>query len=48
MEKAILLAVAASLCIATSSVCQRMGARNSPAAGFDAGLVLRLARQPSC
>jgi drug/metabolite transporter (DMT)-like permease len=46
MEKAILLAVAASLCIATSSVCQRMGARNSPAAGFDAGLVLRLARQP--
>ena len=30
MEKAILLAVAASLCTATSSVCQRKGARSSP------------------
>jgi drug/metabolite transporter (DMT)-like permease len=46
MEKAILLAVAASLCIATSSVCQRKGARSSPAAGFDLRLVFRLARQP--
>jgi len=46
MEKAILLAVTASLCTATSSVCQRMGARSSPAAGFDLRLVFRLARQP--
>ena len=46
MEKAILLAVAASLCTGTASVCQRMGAKGSPAAGFDAGLVVRLARQP--
>ena len=46
MEKAILLAVTASLCTATSSVCQRRGARNSPAAGLDLWLVFRLARQP--
>ena len=46
MEKAILLAVTASLCTATSSVCQRMGARSSPVAGFDLRLVFRLARQP--
>jgi len=46
METAILLAVAASLCTATSSVCQRMGAKSSQATGFDAGLVFRLARQP--
>jgi hypothetical protein len=46
METAILLAVAASLCTATSSVCQRMGAKTSQATGFDAGLVFRLARQP--
>ena len=46
MEKAILLAVTASLCTATSSVCQRIGARSSPAAGFDLWLVVRLARQP--
>src|SRR5439155_1446737 len=45
METAILLAVAASLCTATASVCQRAGARNTgPAAGFDARLILRLAR----
>ena len=47
MEKAILLAVAASLCTATSSVCQRIGARSSPAADFDPRLVFRLARQPA-
>ena len=48
MEKAILLAVAASLCTATASVCQRAGARNTgPAAGFDARLIFRLARQPA-
>ena len=46
METAILLAVAASFCTATSSVCQRMGAKSSPTTGFDAGLVFRLARQP--
>jgi drug/metabolite transporter (DMT)-like permease len=46
METAILLAVAASLCTATSSVCQRMGAKSSQPAGFDAGLMFRLARQP--
>ena len=46
METAILLAVAASLCTAASSVCQRMGAKTSQPAGFDAGLMFRLARQP--
>ena len=47
METAVLLAVAASLCTATASVCQRAGARNTgPAAGFDARLIVRLARQP--
>src|SRR5258708_2209723 len=48
MDKAVLLAVAASLCPATASVCQRAGARNTgPAAGFDARLMVRLARQPA-
>jgi drug/metabolite transporter (DMT)-like permease len=48
MEKAVLLAVAASLCTATASVCQRAGARNTgPASGFDARLIVRLARQPA-
>ena len=46
MEKAILLAVAASFCTATASVCQRLGARRYEKAGFDVGLVFRLARQP--
>jgi drug/metabolite transporter (DMT)-like permease len=46
METAVLLAVAASLCTATASVCQRMGARSSEPAGFDAWLVFRLARRP--
>jgi drug/metabolite transporter (DMT)-like permease len=46
MEKAILLAIAASFCTATASVCQRIGARRHELAGFDAGLVFRLARQP--
>jgi drug/metabolite transporter (DMT)-like permease len=46
MEKAILLAVAASLCTAMSSVCQRQSARSSQTAGFDLWLVFRLARQP--
>ena len=46
MGTAILLAVAASLCTATASVCQRIGARSSESAGFDVWLVLRLARRP--
>jgi hypothetical protein len=46
MEMAILLAVAASLCTATASVCQRIGARSSETARFDVWLVFRLARQP--
>ena len=46
MGTAILLAVAASLCTATSSVCQRMGAKSSQTSGFNAGLLFRLARRP--
>jgi hypothetical protein len=48
MDKAILLAVAASLCTATASVCQRKGAvsAGTGAAGFDIRLVFRLARHP--
>jgi drug/metabolite transporter (DMT)-like permease len=46
MYTAILLAVAASLCTATSSVCQRMGAKSSQTSGFDAWLLFRLARRP--
>jgi drug/metabolite transporter (DMT)-like permease len=46
MEKAIPFALAASVCTATSSVCQRLGARNSMPAGFDFWLIFRLARRP--
>ena len=46
MEKAILLAVAASVCTATASVCQRLGARSTGTAGFDVWLLFRLARRP--
>jgi drug/metabolite transporter (DMT)-like permease len=47
MGKAILLAIAASFCTATSSVCQRLGARDAATtAGFDIGLIFRLARRP--
>src|SRR5580700_1004907 len=46
METAILLAVGASLCTATASVCQRLGARSSEPASFDVRLVFRLARRP--
>ena len=46
MEKAILFAIAASLCTATSSVCQRLGARSNDAAKLDVWLLFRLARQP--
>jgi hypothetical protein len=47
MGTAILPAIAASLCTATSSVCQRLGARDAvTSAGFDIGLIFRLARRP--
>ena len=47
MEKAFLLAVAASFCTATASVAQRQGARSVPTTGgFDMRLILRLARRP--
>jgi drug/metabolite transporter (DMT)-like permease len=46
MDKAILLAIAASLCTATSSLCQRKGARDQQTPGFDVRLIFRLARQP--
>ena len=47
MEKAILLAVAASFCTATASIAQRQGARQvRTLGGFDIGLIVRLARRP--
>lgn len=46
METAILLAVAASVCTATASICQRKGAMGTETSGFDIWLVLRLARRP--
>jgi drug/metabolite transporter (DMT)-like permease len=46
MEKAILLALAASFCTATASVCQRLGAQTTQVKGFDLGLVFRLAHRP--
>jgi drug/metabolite transporter (DMT)-like permease len=47
MKLAILLALAASFFTATSSVCQRLGAKgHEDATGFDLHLVLRLARRP--
>ena len=51
MELAILLALAASFCTATASICQRLGARHLESSGhqvtgFDLWLVFRLARQP--
>jgi drug/metabolite transporter (DMT)-like permease len=53
MELAILLSLAASLCTATSSICQRLGARRlerddgHEVHGFDPLLIFRLARQPA-
>src|SRR5207253_1877570 len=47
MDKAILLAVVASVCTATASLCQRKGAKDNETAGFDARLIVRLARQPA-
>jgi drug/metabolite transporter (DMT)-like permease len=46
MHYAIPLALAGSLCTATSSVCQRLGAKHSEATRVDVGLILRLARRP--
>jgi drug/metabolite transporter (DMT)-like permease len=46
MDKAILLAVAASLCTATSSVCQRLGASRTAADTSGLRLIVRLARRP--
>ena len=47
MDKAILLAVAASVCTATASLCQRKGAKDNETAGFDVRLLVRLARRPA-
>jgi drug/metabolite transporter (DMT)-like permease len=47
MDKAILLAVAASACTAAASLCQREGAKDNQTAGFDARLLVRLARRPA-
>jgi drug/metabolite transporter (DMT)-like permease len=46
MDKAILLALAASFCTATASVCQRLGAKSNEVSGFGVWLVFRLARRP--
>ncbi|MFY9668728.1 MAG: DMT family transporter, partial [Trebonia sp.] len=47
MQAAVLLAIAASFCTATASLAQRQGAKSvQPTGGFDARLLLRLARQP--
>jgi hypothetical protein len=46
MELVILLALAASFCTATASVCQRVGARSNEVKGFNVWLVFRLARRP--
>jgi drug/metabolite transporter (DMT)-like permease len=46
MDKAIPLALLASVCTATSSVCQRLGARDSGSTGLDVWLIFRLARRP--
>ena len=46
MEAAIVLALAASFCTASSSVCQRLGARDSGSSGFDIYLLFKLVRQP--
>ena len=46
MNYAIPLALAGSFCTATSSVCQRIGAKNSEATRVDLWLIFRLARRP--
>lgn len=47
MYQAIALALAAAFCTATSSVCQRRGARSTETNGFELGLMFRLARRPA-
>jgi drug/metabolite transporter (DMT)-like permease len=46
MNSAIPLALAGSLCTATSSMCQRRGARSADATRVDVWLIARLARRP--
>jgi drug/metabolite transporter (DMT)-like permease len=46
MYKAIALALVASGCTATASVCQRVGVAATKPEGFDLGLLFRLARRP--
>ncbi len=46
MDKAIVLSLAASLCTATSSVCQRLGAKSEEPTNFDVALIFRLVRRP--
>jgi drug/metabolite transporter (DMT)-like permease len=47
MQAAVLLAIAASFCTATASLAQRQGAKSvQTTGGFDARLLLRLARRP--
>jgi drug/metabolite transporter (DMT)-like permease len=47
VKTAVVLALASSLCTATSSVCQRLGAKAAgPTSGFRLGLLLRLLRHP--
>src|ERR1700677_4354773 len=46
MNNAIALALAGSLCTATSSVCQRLGARSGEATRVDLWLIFRLACRP--
>ena len=46
IEAAVVLAIAASFCTATASVCQRLGARDSEVTGFDPRLILRLIHRP--
>jgi len=46
MDVAIPLAIAGSFCTATSSMCQRRGARSTEATRVDLWLIVRLARRP--
>jgi len=46
MNTAVVLAVVAAFFTATSSVCQRLGAKDEPVGRFGPGLVLRLVRRP--
>jgi drug/metabolite transporter (DMT)-like permease len=46
MEAAVVFAVIASFCTATSSVCQRLAAKTEPIGRFGPGLILRLVRHP--